>query len=711
MADQDRKMYRKAVFEPYDMDTALGTNNSGVLMFSPYLEDTDTVDSVISGGDSGGSNAPVYNAQDSVLWNNIRDAFRGDLTQMYRSLRASKTLDYNRIIKIFQDHQAYWPEAIFNEDAYVKYITPLVDPVTVDDDTGELIRTDRYLTMLQGSKEEQRKWWLYNRFRYLDSKYDTGNASENIINIRFFNEGVLKFKMAIPGYAAVSFGGGTTPSMQRVNADELVSFPYVAPTGVTEMETWIHSANLITEISDLSIFYPNECDFSKATLLRRLKIGDDTVGYSNANLTTINVQNSPLLEYLDCRNCPRLGITVNLENSPRLVEAYFDGTIVTGVDLADGCVIEKLHLPDTVTILTLLNLTKLSEFVLNDYSNISRLMLANINTTVVPLVDILEGIPAHSQVNIQGLYLVLTDKAEIDDFYDLLDTMEGFTRERNPSTGEWVYHDKTSDPSLVKPVISGEVHVDQLSGDEIDELRARYPYINPTADHTTTLLTYYNYDGSQILHTETIVDGGNGTWNGAPTRAATAQYTYTFAGWSTIQNGSADSSSRNAVTANRSVYAAYTSAVNTYTVTWKNADGTVLETDTNVPYGTTPTYNGATPTQDGETSTGWTPEVGPITGNTVYTAIYIPVYTATFVRSSDDGGGTLWTGRFQENTTPVYGGSTPTTTQGSTTEFEFIGWDPALEPIAQDTTYTAKFQDMRALTIQFLARTLREYEG
>ena len=698
MADQDRKMYRKAVFEPYDMDTALGTNNSGVLMFSPYLEDTDTVDSVISGGDSGGSNAPVYNAQDSVLWNNIRDAFRGDLTQMYRSLRASKTLDYNRIIKIFQDHQAYWPEAIFNEDAYVKYITPLVDPVTVDDDTGELIRTDRYLTMLQGSKEEQRKWWLYNRFRYLDSKYDTGNASENIINIRFFNEGVLKFKMAIPGYAAVSFGGGTTPSMQRVNADELVSFPYVAPTGVTEMETWIHSANLITEISDLSIFYPNECDFSKATLLRRLKIGDDTVGYSNANLTTINVQNSPLLEYLDCRNCPRLGITVNLENSPRLVEAYFDGTIVTGVDLADGCVIEKLHLPDTVTILTLLNLTKLSEFVLNDYSNISRLMLANINTTVVPLVDILEGIPAHSQVNIQGLYLVLTDKAEIDDFYDLLDTMEGFTRERNPSTGEWVYHDKTSDPSLVKPVISGEVHVDQLSGDEIDELRARYPYINPTADHTTTLLTYYNYDGSQILHTETIVDGGNGTWNGAPTRAA-------------IQNGSADSSSRNAVTANRSVYAAYTSAVNTYTVIWKNADGTVLETDNNVPYGTTPTYNGATPTQDGETSTGWTPEVGPITGNTVYTAIYIPVYTATFVRSSDDGGGTLWTGRFQENTTPVYGGSTPTTTQGSTTEFEFIGWDPALEPIAQDTTYTAKFQDMRALTIQFLARTLREYEG
>lgn len=704
MADSDRKMDRRAVFEPYDMDTANGTNNSGVLMFSPYLEDTDTVDSVISGGDSGGSNAPVYNAQDSVFWNNLRDAFRGELTQMYRNLRTG-TWTYDAIEKRFEDHQAYWPEAIFNEDAYVKYITPLVDPVTVDEETGKLIRTDRYLTMLQGSKEEQRKWWLYNRFRYLDSKYDTGNASANVINLRLFNAGVLKYKMAIPGYAAVSFGGGTTPAMIRVDAGEEASFPYVVPTGVTEMETWIHSGNLVTEISDLSVFYPNECDFSKATLLRRLKIGDGTAGYSNANLTTLNVQNSPLLEYLDVRNCPRLGITLNLENSPRLVEAYFDGTIMTGVDLADGCVIEKLHLPGTITTLALLNLAKLNEFVLPDYTNISRLMLSNIDTTVVPLVDILDAIPANSQVNIQGLYLELTNKAAIDDFYDLLDTMSGVTRERNATTGEWIYHDEA------KALVSGEVHVGQLSGDEIAELKARYPYINPTADHTTTLLTYYNYDGTQVLHTETIVDGGNGAWNGAPTRAATAQYTYTFAGWSTSPNGSAESNARNAVKANRSVYAAYTSVVNTYTVTWKNANGTVLETDTNVPYGTTPTYNGATPTQDGVTSTGWTPEVGPITGNTVYTATYIPHYTATFVRSSDDGGGTLWSGRFAENTTPVYGGSTPTTTQGSAAEFEFIGWEPALGPISANTTYTAKFQDNRNIVIQFLARTLREYEG
>ena len=705
MADENRKMNRRVVFEPYDMDTANGTNNSGVLMFSPYLEDTDRVSSVISGGDSGGSEAPVYNAQDSVLWCNMRDAFKAEMMAMYRTLRANGIWSYDEVEQRYENHQSIWPEAIFNEDAWVKYIIPLVDPVTIDEDTGKPIRTDRYLTMLQGSKEEQRKWWLYNRFRYLDSKYDTGDATANTINIRFFNEGVLRIKAAIPMYIAVSFGGGTTPILKRTEVGTASEFPYVAPTGVTEMETWIHSANLITDVGDLSQFYPNECDFSKAVLLKRLKIGDATEGYSNTNLVTLDVRNCQLLEYIDCRNCPRLGITVNLENSPRLVEAYFDGTIITGVDLADGCVIEKLHLPATVTALTLLNLKKLNEFVLPDYSNISRLMLSNIDTSVVNPVTILNAIPARSQVNIQGLYLTFASLSEIEDFYDLLDTMTGVTRERSSTTGEWVYHDEEN------AIVSGEVHTGTLTGEQIDALMARYPYIRVTADHLSTELKYYNYDGTTLLHTETILDSGDGSWNGTPTRTADAQYTYTFAGWSLYQDSSADTNATKNVSRNRSVYAAYTKTVNTYTVTWKNADGTVLETDNNVPYGTVPTYDGATPTQDGVTSTGWTPEVGPVTGNAIYTATYIPHYTATFVTSADDGGQTLWTGRFAENTTPVYGGSTPTTTQGDSTEFEFIGWEPALGPITENTTYTAQFQDNRNIVIQFLARTLREYEG
>ena len=65
----------------------------------------------------------------------------------------------------------------------------------------------------------------------------------------------------------------------------------------------------------------------------------------------------------------------------------------------------------------------------------------------------------------------------------------------------------------------------------------------------------------------------------------------------------------------------------TYTVTWKNYDGSVLEVDENVSYGATPSYDGNTPTKpdsDGYryTFTGWTPEVEDVTDSTTYTATY-----------------------------------------------------------------------------------------
>ena len=166
------------------------------------------------------------------------------------------------------------------------------------------------------------------------------------------------------------------------------------------------------------------------------------------------------------------------------------------------------------------------------------------------------------------------------------------------------------------------------------------------------------------------------------------------------------------VIADRTVYAAYSKTVKTYTVTWKNGN-TTIETDTNVPWGTVPTFNGTTPKDAyGNNSTGWEPTVAAITGDTVYTASFKPTYTATFVRNQADGGGTLYTqSGVLEGNTPVYGGSTPTTTKGSTDDFEFIGWSPALAPISANTTYTAQFRDKRSIVVQYLMRTTTNYES
>ena len=674
-----RAMTRKAVCEPYDMDTAVGTNNSGVLMFSYFYEDIDTVSEVISG--EGGSNAPVYNAQDSILWNNVRDAFKPELIVMFRSLRSSGAWSYNAVETMYEEHQAKWPEAIFNEDAYIKYIVPLVEPVTVDEDTGQLIRTDRYLTMLQGSKAEQRKWWLYNRFKYLDSKYTAGTANTNVISARLFADGRITVTPNTNCYVAVQFGGGNALNIERVEANEPATFTYTAPSGVTEMETYIYSADLISDIGDMSGFYPNEVDFSRATKIRHLKLGDSASNYSNTNLRTFDVRNSTLLETIDVRNCPNLAITVNLENSPRLKEAYFDGTSVTGVDFADGGALQKLHLPATITTLTLLNLNQLTELSVASYSNISRLMLANIDNAILNPITVVSAIQANSQINIQGLYLTANNASEIESWLDLFDTMRGVTREKD-ANGNWLYYDYDT------AVISGEIHTSALTGAQIASYNARYPYLRVTADYVESTLTLMNPDNETVYQTIRCLNGEpESAIPSAPAKANSSdgQYSYTPIGWNLEPNATVnDPIVTTNVIADRIVYPAYTATVRTYTITWVN-NGTTIETDNNVAWGTIPHYDGSTPTKDGQTSTGWLPDVTqPITGNTTFTAQYLPVYTVTF--KNDTGSTTLDTQNVVQGQNATYGGATPTSSEDAS--LAWLGWATSANSHTADAVLT-----------------------
>ena len=87
----------------------------------------------------------------------------------------------------------------------------------------------------------------------------------------------------------------------------------------------------------------------------------------------------------------------------------------------------------------------------------------------------------------------------------------------------------------------------------------------------------------------------------------------------------------------------------TYTVTWKNHDGSVLETDTGVAYSSTPSYNGATPQKPEDenftyTFNGWSPAVSAVTGNAEYIAQFTavskrvePTYTVTIPAAVTEG--------------------------------------------------------------------------
>lgn len=102
-----------------------------------------------------------------------------------------------------------------------------------------------------------------------------------------------------------------------------------------------------------------------------------------------------------------------------------------------------------------------------------------------------------------------------------------------------------------------------------------------------------------------------------PTKDPTVDTVYTYSGWSLTDGGNADANALKAVTENRTVYAAYTSAVRTYTITYYDSDGvTVLKTES-LAYGATPSY---TPAKDGLNFDGWVPALATVTGDASYTA-------------------------------------------------------------------------------------------
>lgn len=184
-----------------------------------------------------------------------------------------------------------------------------------------------------------------------------------------------------------------------------------------------------------------------------------------------------------------------------------------------------------------------------------------------------------------------------------------------------------------------------------------------------------------------------------PTQTSTAQYEYAWdSGWDPEVV---------VATEDATYTATFTPTLRRYTVYWVNYDGSELETDTNVPFGTFPSYDGADPErpQDAQysyawnTEQKWTQEVSEVTGDVTYTANFIPT-TRTYTITWKDGNGDVlaYSNDVPYGTTPSYTGATPTKDQTAEIHYTFNEtWDPQIAPVTGDCTYTAQFDESKAL--------------
>ena len=186
-------------------------------------------------------------------------------------------------------------------------------------------------------------------------------------------------------------------------------------------------------------------------------------------------------------------------------------------------------------------------------------------------------------------------------------------------------------------------------------------------------VTFKDWDGT-VLKTQEVQHGGDAEAPADPTRTG-----YTFTGW--------DKEFTN-ITADLVVTAQY--EINTYTVTFKDWDGTVLKTQ-EVQYGGDAEAP-ADPTRTGYTFTGWDKAFTNITADLVVTAQYsINTYTVTFKD---------WDGTELKTQEVQYGGDAEAPADPTRTGYTFTGWDKAFTNVTADLVVTAQYE-INTYTVTF----------
>ncbi|MFA5006942.1 MAG: InlB B-repeat-containing protein [Candidatus Izemoplasmatales bacterium] len=207
-------------------------------------------------------------------------------------------------------------------------------------------------------------------------------------------------------------------------------------------------------------------------------------------------------------------------------------------------------------------------------------------------------------------------------------------------------------------------------------------------------VVFYDYDGTTVLKTQMVTQGGSATPPADPARPATDQFTFAFSGWS---------GSYTNVTANATVLATYTATIRQYTVTFLNDDGTTVLGTSTVDYGTAATAP-ANPSKPATAQytyafTGWSAVFNDVRSNFSVTAQYgatVRQYTVTFVNYD---GAVLGTSTVNYGTAATAPAATPDKPDTPQWDYAFIGWDVAFANVQSTLTVTAQF-----------GQTLRQYE-
>ena len=435
----------KWIFIFYDNDTCFGLNNEGLIAFGYNIEYHDKIGTL-----------NVWNGESSVLWNNLEKCFPSEIEAMYKDIRTRGLLSYDLIMSVLNGEQSdKWCEAIYNADGRFKYIDPLIE-----EGNGS------YLYAAQGSRIENRKWWTYNRFLYIDSKYTAGSFLSDFATLRLYTPrewtGVSpSANMTIIPYAdqytRVKYGSYMVGQRTYKDVPVLIEAPDIV---FNDTETIIYGASRVKSLGDMSGLYAGTIDVSKATRLSELLIGSGMSGYQNTNLTVLSIGTNNMLRKLDIRNCPNLRQAVDISGCENMEEVYAQGTSITSVVLPAAGILSKLYLPATLTGLTLRNQSKLTDayFDIAGVTKLTTIVCEDTGINVLYLVERCLGMK-NPVLNRVRLININANANNLNDVYKLI-KVGGIDENGN---------------NLTKAVVTGKLHVITATEDKLAKCRDAFP--------------------------------------------------------------------------------------------------------------------------------------------------------------------------------------------------------------------------------------------
>jgi hypothetical protein len=428
---------------------------------------------------------------------------------MYDELRQGGKFSCEVIEKKMNDHQSIWPEAIWNEDAKVKYLDIF------------LTEGEKYFEMCQGNKATQRAGWLYNAFKYRDSKYQCGDSEKFSAFFRAYAPGDMTVTPYQHLWPRVDYTD-TYPVSQRSKRDvpNVLKCPLDA---ASDTEIWLRSADRISSFGDLSQYKADTVKFASATKLQEVILGSDEEGYENHKLTAVELGNNRLVSYLNVENCVNLMNPIDLSQCYNLDTVKAKGSALSSISFPVGGHLTTLELPGTFTNLTIRNQHNIESFSMESYDKLNTIWIDD--TPGLPIEDLLINTPKLDRVRIVNTTWEVSNEATLRQIFEKLKLCGGLDANGNNTTDD-------------KAVVTGNVHISEISDEFLEELNEYFKelivYVNGKARF---FIRYLNYN-NELLHKyavstgDTVIDPIEEGIIETPTLEGTENTRYYFREWS-----------------------------------------------------------------------------------------------------------------------------------------------------------------------------------